>query len=247
MEEACRIVSDTLLHIKKYVQVGVSTLELDRIAEDYIRTRGAEPAFKGYVVDNKTFPYSLCISIDEEVVHGMPGQRMLQEGQVISVDCGCKKNGYYGDSAYTFPIGKISEEKSNLLKITKESLYKGIEKATGKNKIYDISRAIQHHVEAAGLSVVRELVGHGIGRNLHEEPAVPNFVPGLLHRNKFPNIKLQAGQALAIEPMVNSGTFHVRTSNDGWTIYTADKRPSAHFEHTVIIEEDKPIILTYFE
>ncbi len=247
MEEACRIVSDTLLHIKKYIQPGITTLELDTIADDFIRTQNGLPAFKGYEVDGKLFPYSLCISIDEEVVHGMPGKRTLIEGQIISVDCGCKKNNHFGDSAFTFAVGEISEEKKKLLQITRESLDKGLEHATSNKKIYDISRAIQHHVESAGFSVVRELVGHGIGTHLHEEPAVPNFVPGLLHRNKFPNVKLQKGQALAIEPMVNSGTFHVRTANDGWTIYTADKRPSAHFEHTVIIDDKKPVVLTYFD
>jgi methionyl aminopeptidase len=247
MEEACRIVSDTLLHIKKYITPGISTLELDAIAEDFILTNNAMPAFKGYEVDTKTYPYTLCISIDEEVVHGMPSKRILKEGEVVSIDCGCKINEHYGDSAFTFPVGNISEEKKKLLSVTKESLYKGIEQAKTNNKIYDISRAIQNHVEKAGFSVVRELVGHGIGHHLHEEPAIPNFVPALLHRNKFPNIKLQKGQALAIEPMVNSGGFHVRTANDGWTIYTADKRPSAHFEHTVIIDDNKPVILTYFE
>ena len=247
MEEACRIVSDTLLYIKKYIQPGVSTLELDTLAEDYIKTQNALPAFKGYEVDTKIYPYTLCISVNEEVVHGMPGKRVLKEGDIVSVDCGCKYNDHYGDSAYTFAVGAIAEEKRRLLEVTKESLYKGIEKAGNNRKIYDISRAIQQHVENAGFSVVRELVGHGIGTHLHEEPAVPNFVPGLLHRNKFPNIKLQNGQAIAIEPMVNSGSFHVRTGNDGWTIYTADKRPSAHFEHTVVINDDKPLVLTYFE
>jgi methionyl aminopeptidase len=244
IEESCRIVVGALLEVQKYIQIGISTIELDKIAEDYIRSQNGEPAFKGYIVDGKAFPSSLCISIDDEVVHGLPSTRTLKEGQIISIDCGVKKNGYYGDSAATFPVGIIADEKQMLLKVTYESLMLGVSQAVTNNKVYDISRAVQSHVEKNGFSVVRELVGHGVGKNLHEEPAIPNFVPPLLHRSRFPNDKLKRGQALAIEPMVNFGTFQVKTASDGWTVLTSDGRPSSHFEHTVIVEEKQPIILT---
>lgn len=244
IEAASRIVADVLQHVGGYVKPGVTTIELDAIAEDFIRTRGGEPAFKGYEVDRKVYPYTLCISVEEEVVHGMPGQRELSAGQIVSVDVGVKKDGYYGDSAYTFAVGEISEDKQRLLDTTQESLLKGIEQAIHGNRVYDISKAVQTCVEKQGYSVVRELVGHGIGQHLHEEPPVPNFVPGLLHRNRFPNVRLQSGMALAIEPMVNMGTFHVHTAADGWTVFTADGQPSAHFEHTIVIDGAKPIVLT---
>ena len=244
IEESCRIVVGALLEVQKYVKVGVTTLELDKIAEDYIRTEGGDPAFKGYKVDGKSFPSSLCISIDEEVVHGLPSSRKLEEGQIVSIDCGVKKNGYYGDSATTYPVGEVSKEKQKLLKITYESLMLGVSQATTRNKVYDISRAVQTHVEKNGFSIVRDLVGHGVGKNLHEDPAIPNFVPPLLYRSRFPNDKLIRGKALAIEPMVNAGVFNVKTAKDGWTIITADSRPAAHFEHTVIVEDNQPIILT---
>jgi len=247
IEAACRVVADTLTHMKQFVVPGVSTRELDQIAEDFIRTRGGEPAFKGYEVDDRVFPNTLCISIDEEVVHGMPGPRLLKEGQIVSLDCGVKLDGFFGDSAITYGVGEISADKQRLLDATKESLRKGIEQAVEGNRVYDISRAVQTHVEKQGYSVVRELVGHGIGRNLHEEPPVPNFVPGLLHRTRYPNAKLEKGMALAIEPMVNMGSFHVHTASDGWTVYTADGKPSAHFEHTVVIDGNTPLILTLME
>ncbi len=244
MEAASRIVADVLSHVKGIIKPGVTTLEIDAIVEDFIRTRGGEPAFKGYDVDGKIFPNSACISIDEEVVHGMPGQRMLKEGQIVTVDVGVKKDGFYGDSAYTYAVGEISTDKQRLLDATKESLRLGIEQATEGNRVYDIAKAIQTHVEKQGFSIVRELVGHGIGRHLHEEPPVPNFVPGLLHRSRFPNAKLRNGMALAIEPMVNMGLFHVHTASDGWTVYTADGKPSAHFEHTIVIDGTTPRVLT---
>ena len=247
IEAACRIVADTLMHMRQHVVPGVSTRELDVIAEDFIRTRGGEPAFKGYEVDDRQFPFTLCISIDEEVVHGMPGPRLLKEGQIVSLDCGVKLDGFFGDSAYTFAVGEISSEKQRLLDATQESLRLGIEQAVEGNRVYDISRAVQTHVEKQGYSVVRELVGHGIGRNLHEEPPIPNFVPGLLHRSRYPNAKLVQGMAMAIEPMVNMGAFHVHTASDGWTVYTADGKPSAHFEHTIVIDGTKPLILTSME
>ncbi|MFZ9869858.1 MAG: type I methionyl aminopeptidase [Candidatus Kapaibacteriota bacterium] len=244
IEAACRIVADTLAEVGRHVAAGVTTRELDAIAEDFIRTRNGIPAFKGYVVDGKEFPSSLCISIDEEVVHGMPGARQLKTGQIVSVDCGVQLDGYFGDSAYTFAVGEISTDKQRLLDATQESLRLAIEQAVEGNRMYDISRAVQTCVEKQGFSVVRELVGHGIGRHLHEEPPVPNFVPGLLHRSRYPNVKLRSGMALAIEPMVNMGSFQVHTASDGWTVYAADGKPSAHFEHTVVIQGNKPLILT---
>lgn len=244
IEKACRVVADTLMYMRQFVKPGITTRELDAIAEDYIHTQGGEPAFKGYIVDHKEYPNTLCVSIDEEVVHGMPGTRMLKEGQIVSLDCGVKLDGFYGDSAYTFAVGAISPEKQRLLDATKEALRLGIEQAVEGNRIYDISRAVQTYIEKQGFSIVRELVGHGIGRELHEEPPIPNFVPGLLHRSRYPNAKLINGMALAIEPMVNMGQFQVHTAADGWTVYTADGKPSAHFEHTVVIDGKTPRILT---
>lgn len=244
LEAACRIVADTFTHLRQFIKPGVTTLELDTIAEDFIRSHGADPAFKGYDVDGKIFPYTLCISIDEEVVHGLPGSRKLKEGQIISVDCGAQKDGWFGDSAYTYPVGEISTDKQRLLTVTQEALALGIEQAVDGNKVYEIGRAVQAHVEKNGFSVVRELVGHGIGQHLHEEPPVPNFVPGLLHRSQYPNVKLASGMALAIEPMVNMGSFHVHTASDGWTVYAADGKSSAHFEHTILIDGATPRILT---
>jgi methionyl aminopeptidase len=244
IEAACRVVADVLQHLRTYVVPGAVTVELDAIAEDFIRTRGAEPAFKGYEVDTKVYPYTLCVSIDEEVVHGMPSQRALKPGQIVSVDVGVKMDGYYGDSAYTFAVGDITEEKQRLLDVTQESLRLGIEQTIDGHRVYDIARAVQTCVENQGFSVVRELVGHGIGQHLHEEPPVPNFVPGLLHRNRYPNVRLQSGMALAIEPMVNLGIFHVHTARDGWTVYAADGKPSAHFEHTIVIDGATPRVLT---
>ncbi len=244
IEAACRVVADTLQLVGRHITPGVTTRELDAIAEDHIKTTGGVPAFKGYQVDDRVFPSTLCISIDEEVVHGMPGTRKLKEGQIVSVDCGVKLDGFFGDSAYSFGVGEISADKQRLLDVTKESLRLGIEEAKEGNRVHDIGRAVQTYVEKNKFSVVRELVGHGIGQHLHEEPPVPNFVPGLLHRSRYPNVRLKNGLAIAIEPMVNMGMFHVHTASDGWTIYTADGKPSAHFEHTVVIDGDTPQILT---
>ena len=248
IEEACKIVSETIKHVGKFVIAGVTTIELDKIAEDFIRSNDAEPAFKGYGVHGapSPFPYTLCISIDEEVVHGMPSSRKLKSGQIVSIDCGVKKNGFFGDSAFTFKVGEISLEKQRLLDVTLESLYKGVEQAVVGNTNYDIAKAVQKCVESNNFSCVRELVGHGVGEALHMEPSVPNFVPGLLHRSKFEKVKLTKGMTLAIEPMVNIGTFQVRVANDGWTVYTADGKASAHYEHTVMVDEGKPRMLTYF-
>ena len=239
MKESGRIVSDVLRLMKRMIRPGVTTLELDMIAEEYIRSQSAEPAFKGYGNDAANlYPASLCTSVNDEVVHGIPGNRKLQSGDIISIDVGVKKNGFYGDGAWTFEVGKTSNENVRLMKVTEESLYKGIEKAHAGNHVHDISAAVQKHVEKEGFSVVRELVGHGVGRQLHEEPAVPNF------GKEGTGQVLQAGMTLAIEPMVNYGAYKVRFDDDGWTVRTSDGTPSAHFEHTVLITEREPLILT---
>lgn len=239
MRESCRIVSQVLRLLKGMIRPGVATEELDKIAEEYIRSQSAEPAFKGYGHDNKNlYPASLCTSVNDEVVHGIPGSRKLQDADIISIDVGVKKNGFYGDGAWTFGVGKTSTEKARLMKITEESLYKGIEKARAGNHVHDISAAVQRHVEKDGFSVVRDLVGHGVGRELHEEPAIPNF--GKVGTGQI----LQAGMTLAIEPMVNYGAYTVRFDADGWTVRTSDGMPSAHYEHTVLVTEREPLILT---
>lgn len=244
IEKACRIVADTLSLLSKYMKPGVETIEIDKIAEDYILSHDAQPAFKGYEVDGKKFPNTLCISIDEEVVHGIPSNRKLEDGQIVSIDCGVQKDGYYGDSAVSYAIGEISQNKKKLLEVTENSLTLALTQAISRKKVYDISRSIQEYVERYGFSLTRELTGHGIGKQLHEEPSIPNFVPPLLHRNYYPNVKLFAGMTLAIEPMVQEGVKEVKTKKDGWTVVTADGKPAAHFEHTVIVEDIKPIILT---
>lgn len=239
MRESSRIVADILRLVGGAVAPGVSTLTLDRMAEDFIRSCDAEPAFKGYGHDPKNpFPASLCISIDEQVVHGIPSQRLLQEGEIVSIDVGVKKNGYFGDGASTFAVGAVTAEKERLMRITKESLERGVAQAVEGNNLHDISAAIQKHVESAGYSVVRALVGHGIGTELHEDPPVPNYGKAKT------GVKLREGMALAIEPMVNCGTYKVRVAHDGWTVQTLDGKPSAHFEHTVIVRKGSAEILT---
>ena len=239
MRESGRIVADVLALIGREVRPGVRVIDLDRMAEEYIRSRGGEPAFKGYGHDAKNlFPGTLCISVDDQVVHGIPDGRVLMEGEIVSIDVGVRKAGYFGDAARTFPVGAVTEEKRRLLQVTEESLYAGLAQACAGNKLHDVSAAVQEHVEAAGFSVVRDLVGHGIGKNLHEEPAIPNY--GM--RGTGP--VLQAGMVLAIEPMVNAGTPRVRIESDGWTVTTADGKPSAHFEHTVVVRQGEPEILT---
>lgn len=245
IEKACRIVAETLSLLEKYVKPGMETIELDRIAEDYILSQGGKPAFKGYIVDNRQYPFSLCVSIDEEVVHGLPSSRKLLEGEIVSIDCGVLKDGYYGDSAVTFPVGQISSSKQKLIDVTARALELGISQATEGNRLYNISSAIQTFVETNGFSVTRELVGHGIGSRLHEEPPIPNFVPLLLYRKQYPNVKLVSNMTLAIEPMVHMGKYMVSTKEDGWTICTSDGLPAAHFEHTIVVTKDKPIVLTY--
>jgi methionyl aminopeptidase len=237
MTESCQILSDTLDMIESHVKPGQSVMELDKLAEEYILSRGAKPAFKGY----NNFPSTLTISIDDEVVHGIPKDVVLEEGQIVGVDCGVLKNEYYGDSARTLAVGKISEEKKLLLDITKEALQIGISKAVVGNRVFDISDAIQKHVESKGYSIVRELVGHGIGTKLHLEPQVPNFSTPMSADH---NVELKEGMCLAIEPMVNLGSRFIKTDSDGWTVRTKDVQPSAHFEHSILITKLQPRILT---
>ncbi|WP_407313845.1 type I methionyl aminopeptidase [Desulfosporosinus sp. SB140] len=234
MRKAGKIVADTLALLREVAKPGVTTLELDRKAEDYIRAQGAIPAFKGY----NGFPATLCTSINEQVVHGIPSLRSLESGDIISIDCGAVIDGYFGDAAVTLPIGDVGEDLLKLLRVTEESLMFGIAQAKTGNRLYDVSHAVQTHVEANGFSVVRDYVGHGIGRAMHEDPQIPNFgKPGRGPR-------LEIGMALAIEPMVNMGTYEVLTLKDHWTVVTKDKKPSAHFEHTVAITENGLEILT---
>ena len=234
LRTSAHIVAQSLDMIKKHVAPGVSTQELDAIIEDFIRSHNARPAFKGF----NGFPASSCISIDDQVVHGIPGNRVLKEGEIISIDIGVELNGYYGDAAKTFPVGVISEEKQRLLKVTEESLYIGIEAAQAGNRLSDIGHAIQTHVEKAGYSVVRDLVGHGIGTEMWEEPQIPNYG----EPNQGPRLK--SGMVFAIEPMVNQGTYQVRTEPDNWTIVTIDGKASAHFEHDIVIQDGKAEILS---
>lgn len=240
IREACRIVGETLRLVGSFVKEGATTAELDKIAEDYIRSCGAEPAFKGYRQSTQLmpFPSTLCTSIDDEVVHGIPGNRRLKNGELLSVDVGVKKNGFFGDGAATFAVGEVSERKRALMRVTEESLYKGIEMIQPDARLHDISSAVQEHVEQNGFNCVRDLVGHGVGRYLHEEPAVPNV------GKRGTGMKLKDGMTLAIEPMVNAGTWRVNVKNDGWTVVTGDGEPSAHFEHTVAVIGGKAEILT---
>ena len=239
MRESGRIVAEVLTLVGAQVRPGVTTQELDALAEDFIRSQGGLPAFKGYGPDRRNrFPATLCVSVDDVVVHGIPGGQVLQEGQIVSVDVGVKKEGYFGDAARTFPVGRISEEKRRLLQVTEESLAAGIRQARAGNHLHDISAAVQKVAEGAGYGVVRDLVGHGVGKNLHEDPAVPNF------GTAGTGMVLKAGMTLAIEPMVNAGTYVVQMDDDGWTVRTADGRPSAHFEHTVVITNEEAEILT---
>lgn len=241
IRESCRIVADVLRLLKSSIAPGVTTGELNRLAEEYIMAQGGEPAFKGYGSDkNNLFPAAICASVDSQVVHGIPDGHGLHEGEIISIDVGVKKHGYYGDGAWTFAVGRISDEKRRLMQVTQEALFKGITQARVGNRIRDISAAVQEHVESQGFSVVKDLVGHGVGRELHEEPAVPNFVPPSSSGGR----RLKPGMTLAIEPMVNAGTDRVRVRRDGWTVETEDGKPSAHFEHTILITEDEPEILT---
>jgi len=234
IRKASQIVARTLNLLEAHVQAGITTRELDQIAESEIRKAGAIPAFKGY----RGFPATLCVSVNEEVVHGIPSDRKLKEGDIVGLDLGCIWDGYYGDAARTYPVGEISEEALRLLKTTEESLMIGIDQARAGNRIGDIGYAVQSHAESNGYSVVRDFVGHGIGRNLHEDPQIPNYG----NRGQGPRIK--AGMVLAIEPMVCQGRADVEVLSDNWTAVTRDRSLAAHFEHSVAITENGPEILS---
>ncbi|WP_439181558.1 type I methionyl aminopeptidase [Carboxylicivirga taeanensis] len=237
MRESNQLVAKTLGEVAKAIRPGVSTLELDKIAEAFIRDNGGTPAFLNY----QGFPNTLCTSVNEQVVHGIPNDTPLNEGDVVSVDCGVLLNGFYGDSAYTFPIGEVAADVKALLDATKESLYRGIEQAIENNRLGDIGQAIQSYTEERGYSVVREMVGHGIGRNLHEAPEVANY------GRKGNGTKLKSGMVIAIEPMINLGKRQIVQESDGWTIRTIDKKVSAHYEHTVAVRKGKADILSSFK
>lgn len=238
MAEASRVVAEALAIVKKAVCPGISTEELDRIAEEAIRSRGAVPAFKGY----RNYPRTLCASVNEQVVHGIPSKRKLKEGDIIGLDLGAIVGGFYGDSAVTVAVGRISDEAAKLIQVTEEALYLGIKQAVVGNRLTDISNAVQQHAESAGFSVVTEFVGHGIGRQLHEEPQVPN------HGKPGQGPRLQPGMVLAIEPMVNMGRSAVRILEDRWTAVTVDGSLSAHFEHTIAVQPSGvPRILSQLE
>jgi methionyl aminopeptidase len=231
------LVSRTLAEVAKNIKPGITTIHLDRIAEQFIRDHGAEPGFLGY----NGFPNTLCTSVNDAVVHGIPSEYVLVEGDIVSVDCGTKFKGFYGDSAYTFAVGNINPDVKQLLKVTKESLFEGIAQAIDGGRVGDISYAVQATAEASGFSVVRELVGHGLGRNMHEKPEVPNYG----YKGRGP--KLKTGMVMCIEPMINLGTKHVYQENDGWTIKTHDHKPSAHFELTVVVRKGKAEVISTFK
>lgn len=237
IRQSALLVSKTLGELAKWIEPGVTPLKLDAIAESFIRDHGGVPGFLGLY----DFPNTLCTSINQQVVHGIPSERPLQSGDVISVDCGVLMNGFYGDHAYTFAVGEVDPVVQKLLDVTLESLYKGIEQFVTGNRLGDIGYAIQKHAESHGYGVVRELVGHGIGKTMHEDPQVPNY--GIRGRGK----RLQNGMVLAIEPMINLGTHRVRQLDDGWSIVSSDGKPSAHFEHNVALVDGKPDILSTFD
>ncbi|GEO02418.1 methionine aminopeptidase [Adhaeribacter aerolatus] len=243
-EEEINIIRENALILSKahgevasLIREGITTKELDTRAEEFIQDHGAHPSFKGY----NGFPYSLCISVNSAVVHGFPGKYVIKSGDIVSIDCGVYKNGFHSDCAYTHGVGELSEDVLRLLRVTKASLYKGLEKAIAGNRLGDMSSTIQQEVEKEGFSVVRELVGHGIGKSLHEGPEVPNY------GKRGQGLKLQNGLVLAVEPMVNLGSKNIVQEADGWTIRTKDNKPSAHFEHTIVVRKDKAEVLTTFE
>lgn len=236
IRQSSLLVGKTLAEVAKVVAPGVLTITLDKIAEEFIRDHHAIPGFKGY----SGFPFTLCVSVNDRVVHGMPGKYELRDGDIVSVDCGVLMNGYYGDSAYTFTIGNVRTEVLELLEKTRESLYLGIQTAVAGKRTGDIGYEIQSYVEKYGYSVVRELVGHGVGKKLHEKPDVPNY------GQRGTGVKLQEGMVIAIEPMINLGVKNIVQESDGWTIRTADGKPSAHFEHTVVVRKDQAEILSTF-
>lgn len=237
MRESAQLVSKTLGLLAPYIVPGAIPLELDKLAETFIRDHGGEPGFLGMY----GFPNSLCMSPNAQVVHGIPGKKAMQNGDILSVDCGVYMNGFYGDHAYTFPVGEVAKETSELLEVTKASLYAGIKEVVEGNRIGDIGAAIQEYTESRGYGVVRELVGHGLGTKMHEDPQVPNY--GKHGRGK----KIQEGLVIAIEPMINLGTHRIKQLPDGWTILTADGKNSAHFEHDVAVINGKPEILSTFQ
>jgi methionyl aminopeptidase len=231
---ACRIVGETFAYLKDFIKPDITTKELEKKAEDYIVRAGGVPAFKGY----RGYPASICTSVNNQVVHGIPSGNRLQEGDIVSIDLGVSVEGFYGDAAFTFPVGTVGREAERLMKVTEEALWVGIEATRAGARVSDVGSAIQKHVEASGFSVVRTFVGHGIGKNLHEEPQVPNYgTPGR-------GVRLREGMTLAIEPMVNAGGYDVKVLDDGWTAVTSDGSLSAHFEHTVVIQEDGARVLT---
>ena len=238
MRRAGQIVGDVHRMLRDFVRPGVSTQELDRRAEAMIRQAGATPTFKGYAVGREVFPATLCVSINEEIVHGIPSNRVLEDGDVISIDCGATLEGYVGDSAYTYEVGSVTDEIKELLRHTNESLYRAIAVALPGNRIGDIGYAVESYIEPMGYGIVQEFCGHGVGKRLHEAPQIPNYgLPGTGRR-------IKSGWCLAIEPMVNLGTHRTRTLDDGWTVITADNSISAHYEHSIAVTEDGPLILT---
>ncbi|MDB5260939.1 MAG: type methionyl aminopeptidase [Adhaeribacter sp.] len=237
IKEAALILSKAHGEVASIIKEGITTKALDERAEEFIMDHGGKPSFKGY----NGFTNSLCISVNSAVVHGFPSNYVIKNGDIVSIDCGVFKNGFHSDCAYTHGIGELSEDVERLLRVTKASLYKGLEQALAGNRMGDLSATIQKEVEAAGFSVVRELVGHGIGRSLHEGPEVPNY------GKRGQGLKLQNGLVIAVEPMVNLGSKNIVQEADGWTIRTKDNKPSAHFEHTIVVRKDKPEILTTFD
>ncbi len=235
MRKSCQMTAEVLQEIVKLVEPGIATEEIDRYAEDLVIKKGAIPAFKGY----HGYPKSVCISINDEVVHGIPGKRKLSEGDIVSLDFGVLLDGFYGDTAVTVPVGKVSEDKQKLMDATQKSLDMGIAQAVAGNRLGDISHAVEQYVLQEGFSVVRDYVGHGIGRQMHEDPQIPNF--GLPNSGPL----LKPGMVFAIEPMVNLGSYQVKTLSDGWTVVTKDGKPSAHFEHTIVITRNEPEVLTW--
>ena len=237
IRESDLLVSKTLAEVAKIIGEGVKTIQLNKLAEEFIRDHGGVPAFLNY----NGFPYSLCISLNDQVVHGFPGEYVIKDGDIVSVDCGVVLDGFVGDSAYTFPIGNVDPETLRLLKVTKECLYLAIDKAVVGMRIGDVGYAVQEHAEKNGFGVVKELVGHGVGFKLHEKPEVPNY------GRRGSGIKLEEGMVIAIEPMINGGKAGVKFWDDGWTVSTIDKKPSAHYEHSVAVKKGKADVLSTFQ
>lgn len=240
LRDSADLVGRTLAEVARHIEVGVTLSKLDAIAEDYIRTHGGDPAFKGYQVGDNVFPNTLCTSVNDAVVHGIPDDYALRDGDLLSIDCGAKLNGYYGDWGYTFGVGTIADEDAALCRATYEALLKGIDQAVAGHRVGDISNAVQSHCESRGFSVVRDLVGHGIGQSLHEDPQIPNFGEAGQGR------RLKPGLSICIEPMINRGGAEVTTDADGWTVRAADGLPSAHYEHMVVVQDGEPEVLSDF-